>query len=100
MKKRFLFIGVFLLLTLCASSQKLTVVDGDGSGIHLVTVLDEEGNMIGSTDLSGTILDVKGARTVVLSHVAFKPKTVDVGSVKDGKVVLEDADFSLAEIYD
>ena len=59
-------------MTLCAKAQKLTVVDSDGNGIHLVTVLTEDGNMIGVTDLDGTLLDVKGAKKVVLTHVAFK----------------------------
>ena len=86
------------LVVLCAKAQKLEVVDSDGNGIHLVTVLIEDGNMIGTTDLGGTILDVKGAKKVVLTHVAYKPQLVDVASLKDGRVTMEDINYSLAEV--
>ena len=98
MKKHLLFLAVFLMMAICAKAQKLTVVDSDGNGIHLVTVLGEDGNMIGTTDLSGTILDVKGAAKVLLTHVAYKSKTVDMSALQDGKVTMEDLDYNLAEI--
>ena len=96
--KRFLFMVAVCLTALSAKAQKIEVVDSDGNGIHLVTVLTEDGNMIGTTSLEGVIADVKGAKKIVLTHVAFKPQTVDVASLKDGRVVMEDLDFSLAEI--
>ena len=98
MKKCLFTLAALLLMTLSVKAQKITVVDNEGNGIHLVTVLSEDGNMIGTTDLSGTILDVKGAKKVLLTHVAFKSKLVDVASLNDGKVIMEDLDYSLAEI--
>ena len=98
MKKLLFTLTTLLLISLSAKAQKITVLDSDGNGIHLVTVLNEDGNMIGVTDLSGTILDVKGAKKVVLTHVAYKPMLVDVSSLQNGKVTMEDLDFSLAEI--
>ena len=95
---KILFLAICLLVAISAEAQKLTVVDSDGNGIHLVTVLTEDGNMIGTTDLSGTILDVKGAAKVVLTHVAFKSKLVDMSALQGGKVTMEDLDYSLAEI--
>ena len=96
--KKILFWAILMIVALSAKAQKITVVDSDGNGIHLVTVLSEDGNMIGVTDLSGTLLDVKGAKEVVLTHVAYKSKLVDVASLQDGKVTMEDLDYSLAEI--
>ena len=97
--KKFLYtLAALLLITISAKGQKLTVVDNDGNGIHMVTVLSEDGNMIGATDLSGTLLDVKGAKKVVLTHVAFKPKLVNMSALQGGKVTMEDLDYSLAEI--
>ena len=96
--KRYLLLITVCLLAASAKAQKIVVVDGDGNGIHLVTVLDEDGNMIGVTDLSGTLLDVKGAKKVVLTHVAFKSKLVDMSALQGGKVTMEDLDYSLAEI--
>ena len=98
MKKCLFTLAALLLITISAKAQKLTVVDSDGNGIHLVTVLTEDGNMIGVTDLSGTLLDVKGAKKVVLTHVAFKSKLVDVASLQNGQVTMEDLDYNLAEI--
>ena len=96
--KRFLFMVAACLVAMYAKAQKIEVVDSDGNGIHLVTVLTEDGNMIGTTSLEGVIADVKGAKKVVLTHVAFKPKLVDVSSLQDGKVTMEDLDFNLAEV--
>ena len=98
MKKYLYTLAALLLITISAKAQKLTVVDSDGNGIHLVTVLTEDGNMIGVTDLDGTLLDVKGAKKVVLTHVAFKSKLVDMSALQAGKVTMEDLDYSLAEI--
>lgn len=97
--KKFLYtLAALLLITISAKAQKLTVVDNDGNGIHMVTVLSEDGNMIGVTDLSGTLLDVKGAKKVVLTHVAFKPKLVDMSALQADKVMMEDLNYNLAEI--
>ena len=98
MKKYLYTLAALLLITISAKAQKLTVVDSDGNGIHLVTVLTEDGNMIGVTDLDGTLLDVKGAKKVVLTHVAFKSKLVDMSALQSGKVTMEDLDYGLAEI--
>ena len=98
MKKYLITFATLLLITLGAKAQKLTVVDSDGNGIHLVTVLTEDGNMIGVTDLNGTLLDVKGAAKVVLTHVAYKSKLVDMSALQGGKVTMEDLDYNLAEI--
>ena len=96
--KKILFLAISLLIAINARAQKITVVDSDGNGIHLVTILTEDGNMIGVTDLSGTLLDVKGAKKVVLTHVAYKSKLVDVSALQNGRVTMEDLDYNLAEI--
>lgn len=87
-----------LMAAISAKAQKMTVLDSEGNGIHLVTVLTEDGNMIGLTDLNGTIADLKGAKKVVLTHIAFKPLIVDVSSLQGDKVTMEDLDYNLAEI--
>ena len=95
---KFLFTAVILLAAISAKAQKIEVVDSDGNGIHLVTVLTEDGNMIGTTNLEGVIADVKGAKKIVLTHVAYKSQMVDVSSLRNGKVTMEDLDYNLAEI--
>ena len=98
MKKSLFLLSSLLLMILSAKAHKITVVYSDGNGIHLVTVLTEDGDMIGITDLSGTLLDVKGAKKVLLTHIAFKSKLVDMSSLQAGKVMMEDLDYNLAEI--
>ena len=90
--------AAFLMTALGVQAQRLEVVDTDGNGIHLVSVLTEEGNMIGTTSLEGVIADLKGEKRVVLTHVAYKSKLVDVSSLQNGKVTMEDLDYNLAEI--
>ncbi|MBQ8454207.1 MAG: hypothetical protein IJ537_02525 [Bacteroidaceae bacterium] len=96
--KRILYFIILLLSSMYAGAQRISVVDDQGNGIHLVTVLTEDGNMIGITNLEGMTPDLGGAAKIVLTHVAFKPKLVDVASVKGGKVTMEDLDYNLAEI--
>ena len=97
--RNFLFLTAAILIAATgARAQRIQVVDSDGNGIHLVCVLTEEGNMIGTTSLEGVIADVKGAKRIVLTHVTYKPQLVDVASLKDGRVTMEDIDYSLAEV--
>lgn len=96
--KRILLSLVLLLVATASQAQRIAVVDSNGNGIHLVTVLTEDGNMIGITDLEGMTPDLGGAVRIVLTHVAFKPKVVDVQSVQGGKVTMEDADYDLPEV--
>ena len=96
--KKILLITVLVTAAMSAKAQRIEVVDSDGNGIHLVSVLTEDGNMIGTTSLSGVIADVKGAKNIILTHVAYKPQQVDVTSLKDGRVTMEDIDYGLAEV--
>ena len=78
-------------------AQKLEIVDKDGQPIPYASVMTADASLIGVTGMDGMIADIGGAKTVVISHVAYQPKTVAVGT--DGlKVTLEDADFNLPEI--
>ena len=81
-----------------AYAQRIQVVDSDGLGIPLVTVLNEDGNMIGATNLDGVFDNLKGAAKVTLTHVAFKPQTVIVADFTDGRITMEDNNYNLAEI--
>ena len=96
--KKILLIAVTIMTAMSAMAQKIEVVDADGNGIPLVSVTTEDGVFIGKTDLSGVLADVKGARKVGLSHVAYKPQLVTVASLTEGRVTLEDSDFGLDEI--
>ncbi len=96
--KKILYLVIGLMAALSAEAQKIEVVDSDGNGIHLACVLTEDGDMIGTTDLNGIVADVRGAKRIVLTHVAFKSKLVDVASLQNGRVTMEDLDYSLTEI--
>ena len=49
---------VLLLVATASQAQRIAVVDSNGNGIHLVTVLSEDGNMIGITNLEGMTPDL------------------------------------------
>lgn len=90
MKKSLLFIFTAIMSATTVLAQKIEVIDNDGNPIPLVNVLAEDGILIGTTDLDGTLSDVRGAQKIILTHIAYKSKKVDIASLKDGRVVMED----------
>ncbi len=98
MKKILLMAAAAIMTAMSAQAQKIEVVDADGQGIPLVSVLTEDGTYIGTTDLDGVLADVKGAKKVALTHVAYKPQLVTVASLQGGRVTMEDLDYGLDEI--
>ena len=89
------------ILTLCGTmsvnAQKIEIVDMDGNAVPYASVMTADAALIGVTGMDGVIADIGGAKTVVISHVAYQPKTVAVG-IEGLKVTLDDADFNLPEI--
>ena len=81
-----------------AQAQKIQVVDDNGQGIGLASVMDSNGVLIGLTDINGVLADVKGNQTVAITHVAYKPTTVTVASLPGGRVTMKVNDFSLDEL--
>ena len=95
--KKFLFMVVAtMMVTMGAKAQKIQTVDKDGQPIPYASIISEDGQFIGTTDLNGILNDVKGAEVVSITHVAYQSKKVKVG--QGGKAILEDADFGLPEI--
>ncbi len=87
-----------MLAAMCAQAQRLEVVDADGHGIPLVSVLTEDGTLLGTTDFNGVLANVKGNARVTLTHVAFKSQVVTMSSLVGGRVTMEDSDYRLAEV--
>ncbi|MBR5687677.1 MAG: hypothetical protein IKX36_06940 [Prevotella sp.] len=97
MKKTLMMGAIVMMTTTTALAQRIQVVDDNGDAVPCATVMTTDAVFIGTTDLDGIIADVKGAKTVVITHVAYKPMTVAVDA--DGqKVTLEDAVFDLPEL--
>ena len=96
--KRILLAVAAMMAMIGAQAQRIEVVDADGHGIPLVSVLTDEGNLIGTTDLNGVVADVKGAAKVAVTHVAYKPQLVTVASLTGGRIVMEDLDYGIEEI--
>ena len=97
--KQTILAAIFMICGVnCAQSQTIQVVDENGHGIGLASVTDGNGVLIGLTDINGVLADVKGNRTVAITHVAYKPKTVTVASLPDGRVTMEVNNFGLNEL--
>ena len=97
MKRILMMVAVAIMTAMTANAQRIQVVDSDGQAIPFVTILNEEGMMIATTNIEGMSDDLQGTKKVVVTHVAFKSKSVNIES--DGqRVTLEDADFHLPEI--
>jgi hypothetical protein len=98
MKRILWMVAVAMMAVLGAQAQKIEVVDAEGHGIPLVSVLTEDGNLIGTTDLNGVVNDVKGAAKVAVTHVAFHPQLVSIASLNNGRITMEALDYELQEI--
>jgi hypothetical protein len=98
MKRTIAMVFVTLMMSISAHAQKIQVLDSDGNAIPLVSVLTEDGVLIGTTDINGTLANVKGAAKVALTHLAYKPQLVSVASLTDGRVTMESVDYGLAEV--
>jgi len=80
-----------------ANAQRIKVVDSNGQAVPYATVMNPDAAFIGITGMDGVLADVKGAKTVTITHVAYKTLTVTIGT--DGQqVTLEDVDYDLPEI--
>ncbi len=98
MRMFLLWVVVAVLSVLTAHAQRIQVVDDQGNGVPYASVLTTDAQYIGETNLNGVLADVKSHQQVTISHVAYQPQTVTVAQLNDGRVVLEDADYSIAEI--
>lgn len=98
MKKILLLAVAILTAIVNTQAQKIVVTDAEGDPIPLITVLTEDGNIIGTTDLNGELADVKGAERILVTHVAYKPQLLTVALLKDGRIKMEDQDYGLQEL--
>ncbi len=99
MTKKSSLIGFILFVTaLSLHAQRIQVIDSDGTPVPFVTVTTSEGKYITSTDLDGWIEDV-GKNTVIhLAQVAYKPLTIALADIKNGKITLEEVNYDLPEV--
>ena len=93
-----MMVAAAMMVALGIQAQKIQTVDGEGNAIPLVTVLDMDGNMIGTTNINGELADVKGVAKVTVTHVAYKPQIVTIASLQNGRITMEALDYGLKEI--
>ena len=98
MKKTILITCLMLLCVIPLHAQRIQVVDGDGTPIPYVTVTTTQGKYIASTDIDGWIESVGENTTIHLSQVAYKPLTIAVADIKDGRITLDEAGYDLPEV--
>ena len=98
MKRVLFLVAAVMMVATGAWAQKIQVVDADGQGIPLVSVMNDDGVIVGITDLDGCLADVKGTQRLTFTHVAYKPQTLNLSLLSDGRVTMEDLDNNLSEI--
>ncbi|MBR5674764.1 MAG: hypothetical protein IKW97_10235 [Muribaculaceae bacterium] len=97
-KKLLVFSFLLILSVVSLKAQRVQVVDTDGLPIAAVCVTNEKGALVGSTDHDGWLEDAKGVKHLFFSHVAFKPKDVNIDTIPSRCVVMQDENFQLAEL--
>ena len=98
MKKLLVFSLLLISSVVSLKAQRVQVVDTDGLPIAAVCVTNEKGALVGSTDNDGWLEDAKGVKHLFFSHVAFKAKDVNIDTIPSLCVVMQDANFQLAEL--
>ncbi|MBR1544187.1 MAG: hypothetical protein IJ626_04765 [Muribaculaceae bacterium] len=99
MSNKLLFIYSLLLLSsLSLRAQRVQVLDKDGMPVPFVAATTPEGKYIASADADGWFENLSVNKTIHLSQVAYKPLTVDIADIKDGKIVLQEAEYDLPEV--
>ncbi len=98
MKKILLTVVLAMMATVSMDAQRIQVLDDEGNSLTMACILDEEGVMIGITDLDGVVKDVKGAAKVTVTHVAFKPQQATIAGLRDGIIRMEAEEYGLPEI--
>lgn len=93
----FMMLVLLMMTTISAEAQKIEVVNAEGHAIPLVSVLTQDGILIGTTNMNGELTDVKGHTKVALTHVAYKPQLVTVDQTSC-RFTMEDIDYGLAEV--
>lgn len=92
--------SIAALLVLCSatlSAQRVKVVDADGNAIALVAVRTSDGVLLGTTDLNGELSDIKGNRTICVSHLAYHPCTVNTDELRDGTITMQEREYDFTE---
>jgi hypothetical protein len=98
MKKGLLLFAAVVMVVMSAKAQRIRTVDSEGKAIPLVSVLTEDGTLIGTTGMDGVLADVKGAKKIALTHVAYKPQMVTVAELHDGCITMTDVDYDIEDV--
>lgn len=100
MTRKLLLTSILILSSIVAvnAQQRVQVMDMGGVPIPFVTVTTPEGKFVGLTDIDGWLDVASGNTTITLSQVAYKPLTVEVASIKEGKITLEEETYDLPEV--
>ena len=93
-----MFAIIAFFSTVNVFAQKVLTVDTEGNPVPYAHIIDENGSIIGTTDLEGTLDGVKFEQTITVSHVAFKEKKAYVKGEGTVRIILEDSDYGLGEI--
>lgn len=95
--KRSLFLSLLLLLChLGANSQTVLMDKDDAFPVGYASVFNEKGEFLGQTTVDGLLPDLNGAKSIRVTHIAYKPLKADVKDI--GKELqIEAAEINLGE---
>ena len=79
--KRLLYLTVYVFALLPAAAQTVVRDAQDGLPVIQASVYDEQGKIIGVTDVDGRLPDVGDSKTIRLTHIAYRPLDVLVAQI-------------------
>ena len=81
--KRLLLLILYTIALIPCKAQTIVCDTQDGQPIIQASVYDEQGKMIGVTDIDGRLPDLADATSIRITHIAYHPLQIEVGAIKD-----------------
>ena len=79
--KKYLFLICIVLHAYTVAAQTVVKDSVTGSPVAQASVLNEKGLALGQTDMEGHLPDLKGARSISISHIGYAAKNMSVAEL-------------------
>ena len=95
--KKYLFLISIVLHAYTVAAQTVVKDSVTGSPVAQASVLNEKGLALGQTDMEGRLPDLKGARSISISHIGYTAKNKSVAELGE-KLLLSPVAYPVREV--
>lgn len=95
--KKYLFLISIVLHAYTVAAQTVVKDSVTGSPVAQASVLNEKGLALGQTDMEGRLPDLKGARSISISHIGYAAKNMSVAELGE-EMLLSPVAYPVREV--